>query len=192
MDSILGFIVIALFVLIVDKIISWHNRAYEKKRAQLEVLKVVSKHECFGLFKNDLAQFEKWLAKLLALKGFKVVEVTRGQKDSGKDIVVRNNMGQTVYVECKLSSPEQWDTPVDQTVAQKLVGAMLADSVRYGLIITTGVVSDAAKDYLNQVNKVGYQVKYIDGDALVKELYDLREAKLPEILESIGIKLKLR
>jgi len=192
MDSILGFIVIILFVLVIDKIISWHNQAYEKKRAQLEVLKVVSKHECFGLFKNDPAQFEKWLAKLLALKGFKIVEVTKGQKDSGKDIVVRNNMGQTVYVECKLSNPDQWETPVDKPVAQKLVGAMLADSVRYGLIITTGVVSDAAKDYLNQVNKAGYQVKYIDGDALVKELYDLREAKLPEILESIGIKLKLR
>ncbi|NLI93355.1 MAG: restriction endonuclease [Peptococcaceae bacterium] len=189
MNSIIGLIILFLTILIMDKIMGWYKLRFERIRTQLDVLKVVSKHECFGKFK-DSAQFERWTAKLLALKGFRIVEIMQSHKDSGKDMIVRNEFGQVVYVECKLADPENWDTPVDCTVARKLVGAMVGDGIKNGLIITTSIFSEEAKDYLHKVNHAGFQVKYLEGDALIREIYDLREVKLPEILENLGIKLR--
>ncbi|RNC29773.1 MAG: hypothetical protein AWM53_00391 [Candidatus Dichloromethanomonas elyunquensis] len=189
MNYIISIIIILLAILMIDKITALYRLKYEKFRTQLEVLKIFSKHECFTKF-MDPVQFEKWAAKFLALKGFKIVDIIRSPKDSGKDIIARNEFGQVVYVECKLANPDNWDTPIDRAIAQKLVGAMIGDGIKNGLIITTSILHEDTKEYLNEVNKTGFQVKYIDGEALVRELYDLREVKLPDILESIGISLR--
>lgn len=191
MNSILSLVILFLIIFLIDRIFSWYKIRFEKVRTQLEVLKIVSKQECFGKF-QDQAQFEKWAAKLLALKGFKILEVFQPSKDKdqGKDMVVRNEFGQTAYVVCKLADPVNWDTPVDLAAAQKLIGSMVAGGVKNGLIVTTASIEENVKDYLNQVNTAGYQVKYLDGDALVRELYDLREVKLPELLQNLGIHLR--
>ncbi len=58
------------------------------------------------------------------------------------------------------------------------------------MIISLPPLSDAVKNYLCNVNQAGFNIKYMDGDDLVKELYDLREVKLPELLEKLGVKLR--
>lgn len=188
MDSLLGIILIILTIILIDRVYQVFNKRSEKTRIELDVLKVLSKHECFGLFKDAPAQFEKWAAKFFALKGYTIYEVTRAQKDGSKDLILKDKSGNTIYVACKLADPGNWDMNIDLPVAQKLVGAMVADAVKKGLILTTASLTDNAIAYLGQVNSRGYEVKYIDGDALVTELYGLREAKLPGIMERLGMR----
>ena len=190
MNYVLGLIIIMGSIFAVDKLYTWYNKKFERMKLELEVLKIVAKHECFGKFNNDPAQFIPWIAQLLELMGLKVAEALPKQKDSGVDLTGQYRDGKIVYIKCKLGKPENWDSPIDKSEAQRLVGAMVEDGVKNGLIITIPPLSDAVKNYFANVQQEGLTIKYMDGDDLVKELYDLRQTKLPEMLDKLGIILK--
>ncbi|NLM21401.1 MAG: restriction endonuclease [Peptococcaceae bacterium] len=190
MNYVLGLITIMGSIFAVDKLYTWYNKKFEKMKLELEVLKVVAKHECFGKFNSDPAQFISWIAQLLALMGLKVAEALPKQKDSGIDLTGQYKDGRIVYIKCNLGKPENWENPIDKSEAQRLVGAMVEDGVKNGLIITIPSLSDVVKNYLATVKQEGLTIKYMDGDDLVKELYKLRQNKLPEMLDKLGITLK--
>jgi len=136
---------------------------------------------------NDPKQFEQWIAKLLALMGLQVVQASPALKESGVDLTGQYKDGKIVYIKCNLENPEKWDNEIDKGEVQKLVGAMIGDGVKNGLIITIPPLNDKVKNYISSVSQEGLTIKYMDGDDLVEELYSLRQAKLPEMLERLGI-----
>ncbi len=66
--------------------------------------------------------------------------------------------------------------------AQKLIGAMVGDGVKRGMIITSAGFTKEAKEYISRINERGYRIEMIDGDSLMSQLYDLREVKLKEMI----------
>lgn len=162
---------------------------YKKSKRQeflekIEVLKIISKHECFGKYKDDPTMFEDWFGKFLKLKGYKDIFVTPPQADGGKDVIATDKNGQTVYIECKLWDPKNWDINVGRPIAQKLVGAMYGDGISRGMIVTTTEITNEAKEYIKKVESRGIKVQLIDGEGLMESLYDLREVKLKEMVEA--------
>jgi Restriction endonuclease len=154
-------------------------------RKKLEVLKIVAKHECFGKFKDDVGQFDEWISEFLNLKGYNTLLIEHSKNDEGKNIIVEDRKTkQKAYVLCMLSDPKKWDVNIEKIEAQKLVGAMFADGIKKGIIITTAGLSDRVYDYARQIKERGLQLDLIDGDALVSELYDLRERHTEELLKA--------
>jgi len=93
--------------------------------------------------------------------------------------------GDIVYVGCKLRNPQNWDHNVSKSETQKLVGSMVGDGVKNGLIITTASLNSDAKEYLMKLNGLGYSMQIIEGDTLVKELYNLRKKQLVPLFNSL-------
>lgn len=106
--------------------------------------------------------------------GFEV-EVTKAQKDHGKDVIV-SRPGETIFVECK-----NWEGKVDVTVVAGLVGRVEMAKATRGIIVgisgfTTGYASatEVATDYAARISLV-------DGVEFVTKLN-----------ENLGIKWHLR
>jgi restriction system protein len=87
-------------------------------------------------------------------------------------------------VECKLWNPDNFDSQVGRPVTQKLAGAMLADGVKKGLIITTATFSDEARKYVKKLPKE-YEIQLMDGDELMQKLYQVRKLQLEPLLKPL-------
>ncbi|KUO66099.1 MAG: hypothetical protein APF84_12315 [Gracilibacter sp. BRH_c7a] len=189
MNSFLGLLTIIIFILIIhlglDSYLKIKNKHKEDLKSTIDVLKVITKHECYEKFSGDSTEFEKWIAEFLTLKGYRNVLVSPKESDDGKDIIVQNKNGETVYVSCKLSDPQNWENNVSKSEIQKLVGSMVGDSIKAGLVITTAALNSEAKEYIMKLNGLGYRMQIIEGDVLVKELYNLRKKHLIPLYNSV-------
>ncbi len=167
--------------------LSYNDNPSTRDGAVCEICGNLLEHvdEYFGMFKEEPAKFEDWVGVLLELKGYRKVIVTSRQDDGGKDIVATDRTGKKTFVECKLWDPDNWEINVGRPDAQKLVGAMVVAGINQGLVVTTANLTEKAKQYIKEVNSLGYHVQFIEGDALMRELYDLREIKLKPLLESV-------
>ena len=179
MNSLMGLITIVIFIIIIhlgfDIYLKLKHSRQEELNHKLDVLKIISKHECFQSFSGDPGEFEKWISKLLSLKGYKNVSPTPKDQDEAKDFVVQNKKGESVHVLCRLADPQNWDKNITKQDAERFIGSMVGEGVKNGLIITTAAICPDAKKYLIKLNGLGYKMQIIEGDALVKELYDLRK-----------------
>ena len=110
-------------------------------------------------------EFEIFNAKIYELLGYKTI-LTPASNDGGKDIVIRKN-GEKVFVECKHTDSKNIGRPV----AQKLCGAMVANNISKGLIITLNGAHKNCTDYCNKIK--GKKVK-IDSIEVI-DLLDLLE-----------------
>jgi HJR/Mrr/RecB family endonuclease len=184
-DLIYGLLAFIIMVTCFEKYFKWREIRAKEVQTRLNVLKVIFKHECFNMFKDKPTNFEDWVSKFLEIKGYRETLVTPRQGDGGKDIIAKDKTGKKVFIECKLWNPENWDINVGRPEVQKLVGAMVAAEVKNGLVVTTAALSHEAKEYIKQINSLGYSVQYIEGNQLVKELYNLRMVKLKPLLADI-------
>ncbi|MFT9495826.1 restriction endonuclease [Anaerosolibacter sp.] len=127
------------------------------------------------------AEFEEWIAIILRKSGYEKVMVTPISGDGGKDIICEKD-GREIYVECKrymypelaahltLNGQATTHNEVGREICQKLVGAMVGDNVHRGMIITTSVFHDNAKEYVSKLPEQ-YKVELIDGSKLC-EMYE--------------------
>lgn len=129
------------------------------------------------------SEFEEWCGRLLRRLGYKNVYVTQRVADGGKDITCEKD-GEKYYVECKkfmykelkdyLEKNGGKKIPSSQLVGreimQKLIGAMIADRVDNGIVITTSEFSSSAIEYVNKLPN-SFSIEMIDG----KKLYELYE-----------------
>jgi restriction system protein len=118
--------------------------------------------------------FEKLVAESLSGTGFEV-QLTQQTRDGGIDVYcVDRASGEVMVVECK---HRRLGKPVGVFVARELVGAMVDWQVRKAQLITTGVFSQAVKDYAGRVRTVGFDLALIDFDGLLK-LLDLFQSNV--------------
>lgn len=103
-------------------------------------------------------EFEDKVADLFRSQGYKV-QPTPYTADGGKDAILEKD-GEKAYLECK-----RYDTAnqVGRPALQRLKGAMSADSIEHGFLVTTGTFSEPARVFA-QANGI----KLCDGDWVLR------------------------
>jgi restriction system protein len=100
------------------------------------------------IFKISPRKFEELIAELLTRDGWKC-ELTSISRDGGKDIIATQYIGNIpfmMYVECKLFNPAH---KVSISIIKNLHSTVLHDQVNKGIIATTSLFTQPAKDYIN-------------------------------------------
>lgn len=101
-------------------------------------------------------EFEMLVGEAYRRQGFNVREIGGGGADGGVDLVLTKN-GQTVLVQCK-----QWKTfKVGVKTVRELYGVMAAQKAQGGVVVSSGVFTHEAKDFVT-----GKNIALIDGEKL--------------------------
>jgi HJR/Mrr/RecB family endonuclease len=113
-------------------------------------------------------EFEFWCGDFIKKLGYMDVVYSPNGADGGKDIICKK-FGDTAYIECKrfessLSTPFK----VDEQICKKLVGSMVHDGIKKGMIITTGIIDSSAIEYINTLPK-GYELELLDGNDILRQ-----------------------
>lgn len=129
---------------------------YGRGMVELEDLNFLTAHE-----------FAEWCGEFLEKSGYEEVQISPTGTDGGKDIVCKK-YGNTIYVECKRHLTDlSAGFRVDTDIVRKLIGAMLHDHVHHGIIITTGSVTEAARQYIQSLGSQ-FLIEVIDGEMLIE------------------------
>lgn len=94
-------------------------------------------------------EFEYFIASVYKKLGYDVV-VTPASADGGKDIILKDDKGNKIYVECKRWHKKTGYT-IGREICQKLIGAMAKDNVKKGIIVTTGEIHENAYEYKKEL-----------------------------------------
>ncbi len=173
-----------IIFLIVDRIQNIYNRRnqaqLDEERTKLEVLKIVAKDELHLMGEPDSVY--RWVARLLKMMGYTEVVEKELMEDSAYDYTCTSGE-RTIYIACKLWNIKEFDAPVRRSAVQRLVGAMVGDRVKKGMIITTGTLTDEAASYLKSL-PVSYKIEILDGTKLMGKLHGMRQDHLRPLLET--------
>lgn len=156
LNTIYSYLIIILFTPLIGKLI---NQIYS-------YYKMHKKFENCNLLSN-LAhrltphEFEIWCSEYLSNLGFTNIIVLPIGPDAGKDIICEKN-SEKFYIECKRYSPNSY---ISSFQVEKLLGSMISDNIKNGLIITTGDLSKEAKDTLKKIKKP-YNINVITSNEL--------------------------
>ncbi|MBI2042955.1 restriction endonuclease [Candidatus Pacearchaeota archaeon] len=124
------------------------------------------KNKSLNLDSLDGYEFQELITKIMQKRGYKQSRATPKSKDLGKDIIMENQKGDAIIIECKHQNL------VGRPVIQKLQGAMSHEEKQEqknkvkGIIVTSGSFS---KDALEYVKEIHQEIELIDG----KKLKDL-------------------
>lgn len=112
-------------------------------------------------------EFEIWSREYLSSIGYCNAILTTPSSTEGKNIICTKN-NTTIYVQCKSNANENSITNQD---IEKLLGAMISDNIKNGLIITTSFVSDAIYELIRTLPKQ-YSIHIINFENSDKQLND--------------------
>lgn len=166
-DIILKIIVIAV---ILSLTISYFQlKDIKKRNIYTSILNAKVNIELNDLLTMTGREFECACSEIFKTLGYSTL-ITQATNDEGKDLILTKSYNR-IYVECKA-----WDeNNVGREVLQKLIGAMVADNINNGIVITTSYFTDNAREYMKKINK---KTKF------KLTLYDLNDIK--NILKEIN------
>lgn len=173
-----------LIILVIVGLIGYINIAVIRFKAikhksryltRMQILKILHKIE--SMTGRD---FEKFCVYLFSQTNkYKKIKLTSATNDGGKDIVMTDSKGNTIFVECKRYT----ESMIGREIIQKLIGAMVQNGVKNGILVTTSTLNSNALKCLNEVKKhSGLQVDVIElygiqdmiekycSDSILKEL----------------------
>lgn len=156
LNTIYSYFIIILFSPLIGKLIKnitiYYKSYKELKKSDLlyNLVHRLTPHE-----------FEIWCSEYLSNLGFTNIMVLPIGPDAGKDIICEKN-SEKFYIECKRYSPNSY---ISSFQVEKLLGSMISDNVKNGLIITTGDLSKEAKDTLKKIKKP-YNINVITSNEL--------------------------
>lgn len=109
-------------------------------------------------------EFEMLVGEAYRRQDFNVREMGGGGADGGVDLVLTKN-DQTVLVQCK-----QWKTfKVGVKIVRELYGVMAAQKAQGGVVVTSGVFTQEAKDFAD-----GKNISLMDGEKLRRVIDSVR------------------
>lgn len=156
LNTIYSYFIIILFSPLIGKLIKnitiYYKSYKELKKSDLlyNLVHRLTPHE-----------FEIWCSEYLSNLGFTNIMVLPIGPDAGKDIICEKN-SEKFYIECKRYSPNSY---ISSFQVEKLLGSMISDNIKNGLIITTGDLSKEAKDTLKKIKKP-YNINVITSNEL--------------------------
>lgn len=170
--------------LIIDRVQNIYTRRIQievdEEMARLEVFKIISKEDLHLI--DDPDKIFRWISSLLDMIGYSEIEKKELNEDSAFNYICTYR-GKKVYVACKIGSAREFEAPINTAAVQKLVGAMVGDRIRRGLIITAGTLTEEAIKYLDSL-PVSYKIKVLDGAALMENLHHIRQKELKPLLQA--------
>ena len=156
LNTIYSYLIIILFTPLIGKLIN-QIYLYYKMQKKFENCNLLS-NLAYRLTPHE---FEIWCSEYLSNLGFTNIMVLPIGPDAGKDIICEKN-SEKFYIECKRYSPNSY---ISSFQVEKLLGSMISDNVKNGLIITTGDLSKEAKDTLKKIKKP-YNINVITSNEL--------------------------
>ena len=156
LNTIYSYLIIILFTPLIGKLIN-QIYLYYKMHKKFENCNLLS-NLAHRLTPHE---FEIWCSEYLSNLGFTNIMVLPIGPDAGKDIICEKN-SEKFYIECKRYSPNSY---ISSFLVEKLLGSMISDNVKNGLIITTGDLSKEAKDTLKKIKKP-YNINVITSNEL--------------------------
>ena len=156
LNTIYSYLIIILFTPLIGKLIN-QIYLYYKMHKKFENCNLLS-NLAYRLTPHE---FEIWCSEYLSNLGFTNIMVLPRGPDAGKDIICEKN-SEKFYIECKRYSPNSY---ISSFQVEKLLGSMISDNVKNGLIITTGDLSKEAKDTLKKIKKP-YNINVITSNEL--------------------------
>ena len=156
LNTIYSYLIIILFTPLIGKLIN-QIYSYYKMNKKFENCNLLS-NLAYRLTPHE---FEIWCSEYLSNLGFTNIIVLPIGPDAGKDIICEKN-SEKFYIECKRYSPNSY---ISSFQVEKLLGSMISDNVKNGLIITTGDLSKEAKDTLKKIKKP-YNINVITSNEL--------------------------
>lgn len=156
LNTIYSYLIIILFTPLIGKLIN-QIYLYYKMHKRFENCNLLS-NLAYRLTPHE---FEIWCSEYLSNLGFTNIMVLPIGPDAGKDIICEKN-SEKFYIECKRYSPNSY---ISSFQVEKLLGSMISDNVKNGLIITTGDLSKEAKDTLKKIKKP-YNINVITSNEL--------------------------
>ncbi len=130
------------------KIITNHNHNHNNVYIS-EMIEKIKKMEG-----REFEEFCFWMFK--SLNTYKSVKLTPATNDEGKDIILKDNEDNYIYVECKRYTEKasiNEEFMIGRPICQKLVGAMISDNIEKAIIVTTGNVHQNAWEYIIKLEK---------------------------------------
>ncbi len=103
------------------------------------------------------AEFEDYVARLFAYKGYQVGLKGRSG-DQGVDLLVSDRQGRQAIVQCK-----RYQSTVGADVVRELYGTFIHEGVAHAFLVTTAEISDAARQWAR-----GKPLTLIDGVLLAR------------------------
>ena len=156
LNTIYSYLIIILFTPLIGKLIN-QIYLYYKMHKKFENCNLLS-NLAYRLTPHE---FEIWCSEYLSNLGFTNIMVLPIGPDAGKNIICEKN-SEKFYIECKRYSPNSY---ISSFQVEKLLGSMISDNVKNGLIITTGDLSKEAKDTLKKIKKP-YNINVITSNEL--------------------------
>lgn len=147
-----------LFVGFLTLLYIWNTFSLSMQKEALQ--REMSGIKVANLLTYDDYGFEKWVERYFLAKGFRTYHMPKGS-DGGKDIILWDDANDKYYVEVKRYNGEN---TVGRPILQKLYGAMVADGVEYGYVVTTSTFTKEAVEWAKGVN-----IQLIDGKELERE-----------------------
>ena len=156
LNTIYSYLIIILFTPLIGKLIN-QIYLYYKMHKKFENCNLLS-NLAYRLTPHE---FEIWCSEYLSNLGFTNIILLPIGPDAGKDIICEKN-SEKFYIECKRYSPNSY---ISSFQVEKLLGSMISDNIKNGLIITTGDLSKEAKDTLKKIKKP-YNINVITSNEL--------------------------
>lgn len=182
-----------IFLLLIVLIILFKSLTpfIEKVRGvKLEQLKFTMRVKKENINKLTGLQFEGFCQWLFQNNPeYKDVELAPPNNDGGVDLILTDTNDEKIYVECKRYDYNQdlannddnngsEEFFIGRVICQKLVGAMVANNVKRGIIVTTGSISPNALEYIGKLEEnsdLSLKIYTMDNILKLIESHDNRE-----------------
>lgn len=135
------------------KFIADYSKKYRNRVLTIKDLDKI-KHEIEHMEGRQFEIFSEWLFKNTGK--YKSVTLTPSVNDEGRDLILTDNHDNTIFVECKRYTENATvteDFMIGREICQKLTGAIVAEGIKQGIIITTGNIHQNAWDYIVKLEK---------------------------------------
>jgi hypothetical protein len=121
-------------------------------------------------------EFEFWCGEFISRLGYTKI-IYSPNKDEDTISLICRLYNEKVYVVCKkfLYTPATTSV-INEDICKKLIGSMLHDGVKRGIIITSGIIADSAIKYINSLPKF-YKFELLDGADIINQYSILKEKK---------------
>ncbi|AOR24131.1 restriction endonuclease [Clostridium taeniosporum] len=127
-------------------------------------------------------EFEIFSSEVYKLLGYKVI-LTNATNDRGRDIVINKN-GEKIFVECKNHTKHN---SIGRPEAQKLCGAMVANNVSKGVILSVNGVNKNCNDYCKSIRGKTVKIDSIECINITEFLELCSELDSKKVFRVLGI-----